>query len=112
MDPARQRSRLALLAWLRVGFGALSGLIAGVLQFVTTTPETVNSNAYYGIYIAVIVYIASYYLARNVLVKGIATKDRNKLFTQGIGSFIMMFLFVWIMYNTYNYCILYHSCFI
>ena len=75
MDPALQRSRLAVLAWVRVGMGAISGLVAGVLQFVTTTPDQVNSNAYYGIYIAIIVYIASYYLARNALVKGIAPND-------------------------------------
>lgn len=112
MDPSRQRSRLALLAWLRVGLGGISGFLAGVLQFVTTTPDKVNSNAYYGIYVAIIVYIVSYYFARNFLVKGIAPKDKNKLFTQGIGSFIMMFLFVWIIYNTYNYCVIFHSCFV
>jgi uncharacterized membrane protein len=97
------RQRLSLLHWTRVGLGGLSGLIAGVLGFLSTTTTLAGTNAYYGFYVAAIVYIISYYLARYMIVKDIPQKDRNKLFTQGIGSFIMMFLFVWILYNTNCY---------
>lgn len=110
IDPALQRQRLAWLAWIRVGLGGLGGLLSGLLGFVTLSPESPNPNAVYGLYIAILFYIVSYYFARNVWVKGIAHKDRNKLITQGIGSYVMMFLFVWIIYNTYNYCAIVNAC--
>ncbi|MGH2638604.1 MAG: hypothetical protein ACRDF4_04900, partial [Rhabdochlamydiaceae bacterium] len=52
----------------------------------------------------ILVYLASFYFAKYYWVKGINPKDKNKLFMQGVGSYIMMFLFVWILYNTYYYC--------
>jgi hypothetical protein len=100
VDTKFLKQRLSLLHWIRVGLGGLSGLLAGVLGFLTTNPLNPSSNAYYGLYIAAIVYILSYYLARYFIVRDIPQRDRNKLFTQGIGSFVMMFLFVWILYNT------------
>jgi hypothetical protein len=110
MDPALQRQRLSRLAWIRVGLGAVAGILAGLLKFVTLQPNIVNSNAYYGIYVGIIVYVCSYYYARNVLVKGINPKDKNKLFTQGIGSFTIMFIFSWIVYSTYHACLVFASC--
>ena len=89
-----------MLAWIRVGLGALAGLISGLIGFVGTTPPTVNPNSYYGFYVAIFVYIASYYAAKYALGLGIMQKDRTKMVTQGIGSYIMMFLFFWILYNT------------
>ncbi|MDG6995903.1 MAG: hypothetical protein JRN52_08270 [Nitrososphaerota archaeon] len=111
IDPKFLRQRLSLLAWSRVGFGILAGLLAGFLGFLTVdfVPGSAqpNPNAYYGIYIAVLVYVLSYYFAKYWLVKGIPPKDKNRLVTQGIGSYIMMFIFVWILYNTSCYL---HSC--
>src|SRR5579871_2369904 len=91
LDPSIQRQRLGWLAWFRVGFGALAGIIAGLVGLVTPAtvgdPLTVaNPNAYYGFYIAIFVFLASYYIAKYWIVKGIAPKDKNRLFTQGIGS--------------------------
>ena len=110
MDPSLQRQRLSRLAWMRVGFGALAGILAGLLNFVTLQANVTNPNAYYGIYIAVIVYVGSFYFAKYSWVKGINPKDKNKLFTQGIGSYIIMFLFAWIMYSTYHACLFFASC--
>ena len=99
-----------MLAWLRVGFGALAGVIAGIAGFVTPVSvaaglATANQNAYYGFYVAIIVFLGSYYLAKYRILKGIAPKDKNRLITQGIGSFIIMFIFTWILINTLHYCI-------
>jgi hypothetical protein len=110
MDPALQRQRLSRLAWIRVGFGAAAGIIAGLLNFLTLQPPIVNPNAYYGIYIGILVYIGSYYYARYNLVKGINPKDKNKLLTQGIGSYVIMFIFSWIMFNTYHFCTVFNAC--
>ena len=100
MDTRVYRQKLALMAWIRVGLGALAGLVAGLMGFLSFDPAQLNSNNYYGFYIAAIVYIFSYYIAKYSVLKGIDPKNKNKLFTQGIGSYIMVFLFVWIFYNT------------
>jgi len=114
IDAATQRQKLGMLAWIRVGLGALSGLISGVLGFITpsgvSSEIVLNPNAYYGLYVAVFVYIASFYLAKYYIVKGIAQKDKNKLLTQGIGGYFMMFLFVWILFNTLSYCLAFRLC--
>jgi len=69
-----------------------------------------NPNAYYGIYVAILIYFVSYYFAKYTILKGIAPKDKNRLLTQGVGTYIMMFIFTWILFNTYNYCILFSAC--
>jgi zinc transporter ZupT len=100
MDPKLYRHKLNLMAWTRVGLGGLAGLLSGMLGFITVGSTSTNMNAYYGAYVAIFVYIASYYLAKYYILTGIDRKFRNKLVTQGIGTYIMMFLFVWILYNT------------
>ena len=112
IDPATQRQKLGRLHWIRAGFGALSGVISGILFPPTILNGIIvpNPNALYGFYIAVFVFIGTYYLAKYYILKGLAQKDRNKLFTQGIGSFIMMFIFVWIIFTTYNYCLIAGTC--
>ena len=99
-DPSVLRRKLQLLAWTRVGLGALAGLLAGILPFATPSATTFNSNSYADVYIAVFVYVASYYFAKYSMKIPLPYKDRNKLITQGIGGFIMLFLFTWILYNT------------
>ncbi len=110
IDPSLQRHKLSLLAWYRVGFGAVSGAIAGLLNLVTFTVDKINPNAYYGIYIGILVYIGSYYLAKYGLLQGINPKDKNKLVTQGIGSFTIMFIFSWILFSTYHACMTFAVC--
>ncbi len=100
MDPRVYRQKLGRMAWIRVGLGALAGLVSGLMGFLTLDPASPNHNAYYGFYIAALVYVLSYYLAKYIILKGIDPKNKNKLVTQGIGSYIMVFLFVWILYNT------------
>ncbi len=101
VDRAILRHQLQILAWIRVGLGALSGLVAGLLPFTAYPVSQFNSNSYAGIYFAVFIYIGSYYLAKYGLAIHLPYKDRNKLITQGIGGFIMMFIFIWILYATY-----------
>ncbi len=99
MDPKVYRHKLTILAWGRVGLGAIAGVLSGFLGFIST-PPSLNENAYYGAYLAILVYFLSYYWAKYGILKGIDPKNKNKLITQGIGTFIMIFLFTWIVYNT------------
>ena len=102
MDLNVYRRKLGILAWGRVGLGVIAGLLSGFLGFISSnypTP-TLNDNAYYGAYLAILVYFLSYYWAKYGVLKGIDPKNKNKLITQGIGTYIMVFLFTWIVYNT------------
>jgi hypothetical protein len=120
MDPSLQRVMLGRLYWIRVGFAALGGFISGMIGLVTPTSgsnvwtqlkdNVANPNAYYGAYIAIIIFFLTYYLAKYTILKGIAPKDKNRLITQGIGSYIMMFIFTWILFNTYHFCTLLGAC--
>jgi len=123
MDPSLQRRMLGRLYWIRLGFAALGGFISGLVGLVTPLSSTgdpniwtnlkdniANPNAYYGAYIAIIIFLFTYYLARYSILKGINPKAKNRLFTQGIGSYVMMFIFSWILFNTYHFCILLNTC--
>jgi membrane protein insertase Oxa1/YidC/SpoIIIJ len=100
MDPRVRRKRLSFLAWFRAGLGAIAGLISGILGLLSLNPPSVNVNAYNGILVAMIVYIASFYIVKYVFKMQLPDADKNKLATQGIFGYIMLFLFVWFLYNT------------
>jgi hypothetical protein len=99
MDPKVYKHRLAILAWGRMGLGVIAGVLSGSMGFISS-PIGLNENAYYGAYLGVLFYFLSYYWAKYSVLKGIDPKNKNKLITQGIGTFIMIFLFTWIVYNT------------
>lgn len=103
MDRNYLRHQLQLLAWVRVGMGAVAGMLAGIIQF--GPPGAFNDNSYFNIYFAIFIYIGSYYFAKHVMAIPLPPKDKNKFFTQGVGGFIMMFLFFWILYSTYCFSV-------
>lgn len=71
--------------------GVLAGFLAGVLGLFD----------YRGVLLAFVLYLATYYLARYVWEVNVPAKESRKLVTSGLGSFIMLFLFVWILSYTY-----------
>ena len=75
--------------------GVVGGLLAGLMGFTTANPE-----AYRGIVIAIALYMVTYYLARYVFARELPKGQGHKYVTLGIGSYIMLFLFTWILYNT------------
>lgn len=81
--------------WIRIGFAIAAGLVAGLLGF-----SSINGNGINGILIGFSFYIISYIVMRGLYIRKILPTDRNKLITTGLGSYIFMFLFVWILYNT------------
>jgi hypothetical protein len=79
------------LYWLRVGFAAVAGLAAELL---------VGTDYATGISIGIAFYLVSYYLARFTWYKGLAREGQAKVYTTGIGGFIMIFLFAWMLFFT------------
>ena len=83
-----------IVFWVRVVLGVLTGTSAGLLGFVSPNPQ-----AYLGIFIAIAMYILSVVFARTIA-RNVPQTERKKLFTAGLGGYIMLFLFSWILYNT------------
>lgn len=80
--------------WLRAALGALAGVIIG---FFTVYTGLRGST---GVVFAVFIYILSYYLIRFKMAAEIPPKDARKMVTAGLGSFITLFLFIWILIYT------------
>jgi hypothetical protein len=103
IDPKVWRHQLNVLAWVRIGLGALAGFLAAATGFTNSTSPPPGDFAYYGVYVAAIVYAASYYIARQFVLTNLDPKNKNKLITQGLFPFIIIFLFTWIVFNTLIY---------
>ena len=80
--------------WIRVALGIISGLLAGFLGFDSDN----SAAAAQGILIPIVVYLFTFYVLR-LKFKDSAMSPRQ-IFIKGIGSFIMLFLFSWILYNS------------
>ena len=79
------------LYWMRVGFGILFGVAA----------EYVFKLDYFdGILLGILGYLTSYYVARFVFFKTVDKKNVSKLYTAGIGAYVMMFIFTWLLLFT------------
>ena len=53
-----------------------------------------------GVLVGIIFYLASYYLARYIWFRQLNRDDVGKIYSTGIGGFILVFLFTWILLFT------------
>ena len=81
-------SVLDRIFWLRSGLAAVTGV--AVDYIFGTDWES-------GVLFAAVVFMGSYYLVRSIWGKSIKPDQTNKLITTALGSYIMIFLFVWIL---------------
>lgn len=79
------------LFWLRAGLGAVTGVLA---QFIF------GGDYYNGVVLGLLVYLLSYYFARFVWGKKVTKQEMAKLYTSGIGTFVMLYLFFWLLLFT------------
>ena len=79
------------LYWLRIGLGFLGGL---------TASQVFGVDYLNGLLVGVIFYLASYYLARYLWFRDLDRADVGKIYSTGIGGFILVFLFTWILVYT------------
>lgn len=80
------------LFWTRVFFALFSGAVSGIMNFG-------NDTAFIGVAIIMSFYIVSYFIGEAYIFKG-KTVSRNTLLFNGIGTYIMLSLFVWIFLYT------------
>jgi hypothetical protein len=79
------------LYWLRIGLAALGG---------TGTELLVGTDWTTGLTIAIAVYLASYYLAWFGWYRGVPKEQQGKIYTTGVGGFVLVFLFTWMLFFT------------
>jgi len=82
----------SLIHWTRVALGSLSGFLCGFFKFHL-------ENAGKGILLACIIYIISFYIilyVYKIKPDNINIRIRD-IFTVGAGSFIILWLYIWIL---------------
>jgi hypothetical protein len=79
--------------WLRAGLGAATGVVAELLF---------GTDFESGILLAVILYLASYYLVRRVWGPQFKANEMTKMYTAGVGSYALLFLFLYIFLFTFG----------
>ncbi len=84
------------LYWMRIAFGFLGGLISFYLN------QLGGDFALLPATIFMLLYLASFYIARYFLIKEIKPEETSKLFFNGLGGFIFLFLFTWILLFTFS----------
>ena len=72
--------------WFRVVLGVATGSLAALIAGADYTTA---------ILLVLVVFLASYYIARYVWGANFSKEEQGKIYTTGMGSYIMLFLFFW-----------------
>jgi multidrug transporter EmrE-like cation transporter len=89
------KRKLDKLFWLRIGLAVLAG-IAATFLFDTIEGE---ERRWASIIFMIIIFIVSIVIAKGMNLQ-LPKSDRKKLVTTGIGSYIFIYLFMWILTYT------------
>ncbi len=87
--------KLDKLFYLRVGFAVIAGTLATFL-FEDIQGE---ERRWASIVFMIIIFIVTIFIAKSMNIQ-LPSSDRKKIVTQGIGSYIFLYLFVWILTYT------------
>ena len=84
------------LFWLRIGFALIGGAIA---TFLFEGIEDSEEHRWSSIAFMIVLFIVTCFIAKGMKIN-FPKSDRKKLVTTGIGSYIFLYLFAWIMTYT------------
>ena len=87
--------KLDRLFWLRVVFAVIAGTLA---TFIFEDIEG-EERRWASIVFMIIIFIVTIFIAKSMKMQ-LPSSDRKKIVTQGIGSYIFLYLFVWILTYT------------
>ena len=90
------KKRTDMLFWLRIGFALIGGAIA---TFLFEGIEDSEEHRWSSIIFMIVLFIITCFIAKGMKIN-FPKSDRKKLVTTGIGSYIFMYLFAWIMTYT------------
>ena len=93
-EESRIKSGLDKLFWLRVGLAVLAGTLSAIIG----NPMQ-SHKGFLGLGIMIILFIVSIGIAKSMKIP-ILPSDKKKLITTGYGSYILMFIFSWILVTT------------
>jgi len=82
------------LYWLRIACGIGAGVLA---EYVWTIPVVGWANA---AAVGVLVYLVTFYGARYGWYRKLEPSKLGKVYTTGVGSYVMLFIFTWILLAT------------
>ncbi len=88
-------SALEKLYWTRISLGVLAGFAA------ESVFRLLGGDYSNGLLVGVLIYLLSYYIARYGWLKKVGQEQMSKLYTTGVGAYTMLFLFVWILLETF-----------
>ncbi|HYC26745.1 MAG TPA: hypothetical protein VEB67_01840 [Nitrososphaerales archaeon] len=78
------------LYWARIGFAVVGAFLANVLV----------ADWSLGLSIGIGIYLLSYYVAKYTWYRGSGPEIQGKVYTTGIGSYALVFIFTWILLFT------------
>lgn len=79
------------LYWSRFGFGILGGYAA---------EKVFGTDLLNGISLMILFYLFTFYIARYGLYRKVAKENVTKLYTTGIGTYVIVFLWFWVLFFT------------
>lgn len=92
---ARRKKLLDKLFWIRVGLAAIGGVVATFLfESIEGEERRLASIGF-----MIVIFIASAVIGKGMKI-GLPPSDRKKIVTTGIGSFVFIYLFMWILSYT------------
>ena len=90
------KKRTNMLFWLRIGLALIGGASA---TFLFEGIEDTEEHRWSSIIFMIVLFIITCFIAKGMKIN-FPKSDRKKLVTTGIGSFIFLYLFAWIMTYT------------
>jgi hypothetical protein len=97
---ARRKKLLDKLFWIRIGLASMGGIIATFL-FESIEGE---ERRWASIGFMIVIFVISAIIGKGMKI-GLPPSDRKKIVTTGIGSYVFIYLFMWIL----SYTLVHHT---
>ena len=94
-EPSEKDRKLNKLFWLRVGLAVIAGTAA---TFIFEDIEG-EDRRWASIAFMIVIFMGTIVVAKGMKMQ-LPSSDRKKIVTQGIGSYVFIYLFVWILTYT------------
>ena len=96
VEKSEKDKKLNKLFWLRVSFAVIAGTAA---TFIFDDISNMEEKRWISIGFMIIVFMVTIVIAKGMKIQ-LPSSDRKKIVTQAIGSYIFIYLFVWVLTNT------------
>ncbi len=93
-DEAKLKAGLDKLFWLRIGLAVLAGTLSALIGSSIQSHKGIMALG-----IMIVLFIVSVGIAKSMRLPILPT-EKKKLITTGYGSYILIFIFSWILVNT------------